>query len=202
MSYEPDKKDNTSIAVSEAGDDHLAVHLPASLQNLSEEERAALAKSGTRKIDLMLLPCLTLLYLLNFLDRQSKSFIQDSANIRPLVGQDRGHFKESAPDDTAVRDRRRCAVRGLRRAPDPLQHDREQGPPAGPLHLLQRRPVGDRVGVHGGSARPRRTVGMPSDARSRRGSVLPWRHLPRLALLHPPGDGLPRRRVLHRFTDR
>ncbi|WOO83942.1 putative transporterc [Vanrija pseudolonga] len=73
MSYEPDKKDNTSIAVSEAGDDHLAVHLPASLQNLSEEERAALAKSGTRKVDLMLLPCLTLLYLLNFLDRQNLS---------------------------------------------------------------------------------------------------------------------------------
>jgi predicted GNAT superfamily acetyltransferase len=50
-----------------AEDDHLAVHLPASLAGLSEEEREAAAKRATRKVDIMLIPALTLLYLLNFL---------------------------------------------------------------------------------------------------------------------------------------
>lgn len=37
-------------------DDGLAVQLPESLANLSEEERDAVAKSGTRKVDIMLIP--------------------------------------------------------------------------------------------------------------------------------------------------
>ncbi|GMK56861.1 hypothetical protein CspeluHIS016_0307010 [Cutaneotrichosporon spelunceum] len=54
-------------------DDHLAVQLPDSLAGLSEEEREEVAKRATRKIDIMLIPALTLLYLLNFLDRQNLS---------------------------------------------------------------------------------------------------------------------------------
>lgn len=37
-------------------DDRFAVHLPASLQALSEAERDAAAKRATRKIDIMLIP--------------------------------------------------------------------------------------------------------------------------------------------------
>lgn len=68
-----DSKENASVEVAIAGNDHLGVHLPKSLQHLSDEERDALARRGKRKIDIMLIPCLTVLYFLNFLDRQSES---------------------------------------------------------------------------------------------------------------------------------
>ncbi|KLT44738.1 MFS general substrate transporter [Cutaneotrichosporon oleaginosum] len=66
-------KDSLSPVRSRSGDDHLAVRLPASLATLTEEEREAAAKRATRKVDIMLIPALTLLYLLNFLDRQNLS---------------------------------------------------------------------------------------------------------------------------------
>lgn len=37
-------------------EEHLEVHLPESLRGLSQKERDAIAKRGTRKIDIMLIP--------------------------------------------------------------------------------------------------------------------------------------------------
>lgn len=53
-------------------DDHLAVHLPESLRGLSEAERHALDKAVTRKVDMLLMPAVFILYVLNYLDRQSE----------------------------------------------------------------------------------------------------------------------------------
>lgn len=54
-------------------DNTLAVTLPPSIAALSEEERVALDKAVTRKVDLLLMPALVSLYILNYLDRQSRS---------------------------------------------------------------------------------------------------------------------------------
>ncbi|ODN99098.1 hypothetical protein I350_07253 [Cryptococcus amylolentus CBS 6273] len=54
-------------------DRHLAVQVPASLQGLSVEEVEAIDKRATRKLDLLLMPVLLVLYVLNYLDRQNIS---------------------------------------------------------------------------------------------------------------------------------
>ncbi|ORY30756.1 putative nicotinamide mononucleotide permease [Naematelia encephala] len=54
-------------------DRHLAVRVPEILLNLSPEELAAADRSATRKLDMLLMPTLILLYLLNYLDRQNIS---------------------------------------------------------------------------------------------------------------------------------
>jgi hypothetical protein len=56
------------------GDDvdrHLQVQLPESLQGLSSEEIAKIDKEATRKLDILLMPILVILYILNYLDRQN-----------------------------------------------------------------------------------------------------------------------------------
>lgn len=51
--------------ISEDGvDRHLALVKPAILEGLSEEETAALDKSTTRKVDILLMPTLVALYIL------------------------------------------------------------------------------------------------------------------------------------------
>ncbi|WVR00120.1 hypothetical protein IAU59_007262 [Kwoniella sp. CBS 9459] len=54
-------------------DRHLAVQLPESLQGLSAEEIAAIDKAATKKLDILLMPVLVFLYILNYLDRQNIS---------------------------------------------------------------------------------------------------------------------------------
>lgn len=63
-----DLKENHDVV-----DHHLAVSVPASIAALSEAERVALDKATTRKVDLLLMPALVVLYILNYLDRQSRS---------------------------------------------------------------------------------------------------------------------------------
>lgn len=48
-------------------DRHLAVKYPESLVNLSEEELAAVDRKATRKVDILLMPTLMALYVLNYL---------------------------------------------------------------------------------------------------------------------------------------
>lgn len=44
---------------------------PASLAVLSEEEYVKLGRSATFKMDLVIMPCLVIMYIMNFLDRQN-----------------------------------------------------------------------------------------------------------------------------------
>lgn len=44
---------------------------PASLAALSEEEYVKLGRSATFKMDLVIMPCLVIMYIMNFLDRQN-----------------------------------------------------------------------------------------------------------------------------------
>ena len=46
-------------------DRHLAVQLPEVLRDLSPEELAAIDKSATRKLDILLMPTLMVLYILS-----------------------------------------------------------------------------------------------------------------------------------------
>jgi hypothetical protein len=65
--YQDDKGSIASLKIhpvvstehNDDGNDHLAVRLPPSLEGLSEEERAEVAKRATRKIDIMLIPART-----------------------------------------------------------------------------------------------------------------------------------------------
>lgn len=45
--------------------------LPASLAGLSKEELHKLAVKTTWKMDIVIMPCMTILYILNYLDRQN-----------------------------------------------------------------------------------------------------------------------------------
>lgn len=60
MSDEKESIHRDSLSVSKGPalevDDQFAVRLPESLANLTEAEREAVAKSGTRKVDIMLIP--------------------------------------------------------------------------------------------------------------------------------------------------
>ncbi|KAI5480105.1 hypothetical protein MNV49_001765 [Pseudohyphozyma bogoriensis] len=47
--------------------------MPASLANLSEEELGALGKRALRKVDIAVMPAITVMYILNYLDRQNIS---------------------------------------------------------------------------------------------------------------------------------
>ncbi|WRT70135.1 uncharacterized protein IL334_007129 [Kwoniella shivajii] len=65
---------HNEVAGRQFGDDidrHLAVQLPESLQGLSAEEIEKIDKAATRKLDLLLMPVLVALYILNYLDRQN-----------------------------------------------------------------------------------------------------------------------------------
>jgi len=89
-SLEKDTKDHLdTYNEKEQGDDvdrHLQVQLPESLQGLSAEEIAKIDKEATRKLDILLMPILVILYILfvqslahlasaddisNYLDRQN-----------------------------------------------------------------------------------------------------------------------------------
>lgn len=64
---------NLAAAAHSTGHDGVEVHMPASLKAMSPEELHALNKKATRKLDLVLMPTLIFLYLLNFLDRNNIS---------------------------------------------------------------------------------------------------------------------------------
>jgi len=63
-------------------DHSLEARMPASLASLSEGELAAINKKATRKIDILLMPTLIFLYVLNFLDRNSEFLL--FANVQCL----------------------------------------------------------------------------------------------------------------------
>ena len=67
-SLEKDTKDHLdTFNEKEQGDDvdrHLQVQLPESLQGLSAEEIAKIDKEATRKLDILLMPILVILYIL------------------------------------------------------------------------------------------------------------------------------------------
>jgi hypothetical protein len=67
-SLEKDTKDHLdTYNEKEQGDDvdrHLQVQLPESLQGLSAEEIAKIDKEATRKLDILLMPILVILYIL------------------------------------------------------------------------------------------------------------------------------------------
>ena len=50
---------------------HAPTDLPASLQGLDAKEIAALGRKATFKIDIVVMPCLVVMYILNYLDRQN-----------------------------------------------------------------------------------------------------------------------------------
>jgi hypothetical protein len=48
----------------DGADRHLAVEMPASLVGLTDEEREAVDRAATRKLDILLMPTLVALYIL------------------------------------------------------------------------------------------------------------------------------------------
>ena len=53
------------------GDERHQVQMPAELAALSPEELAEVDRRATRKLDILLMPTLVSLYILNYLDRQN-----------------------------------------------------------------------------------------------------------------------------------
>jgi hypothetical protein len=52
------------------GDESQAT-MPVSLAGLSETEFASVGKKATVKMDIMIMPCLVIMYIMNYLDRQN-----------------------------------------------------------------------------------------------------------------------------------
>lgn len=50
---------------------HAPKSLPASLEGLTSEELSKIGRSATRKTDIIVMPCLIVMYILNYLDRQN-----------------------------------------------------------------------------------------------------------------------------------
>lgn len=50
---------------------HAPQELPAALQNLSEQEIDKIGRQTTFKIDVIVMPCFIIMYILNYLDRQN-----------------------------------------------------------------------------------------------------------------------------------
>lgn len=50
---------------------HAPKQIPASLYGLSPEELSKIGRSTTFKIDIIVIPCLIVMYVLNYLDRQN-----------------------------------------------------------------------------------------------------------------------------------
>jgi hypothetical protein len=78
--------EETSPQILDSGKDdidrHLEVKVPESLQDLSAEEIAEIDRNTTRKLDILMMPTLVVLYVLNYLDRQNISSAK-LANIVP-----------------------------------------------------------------------------------------------------------------------
>ncbi len=69
---------DTTLAVEDVGADqiraeHAFLVKPEALLTLSDSELASLGRKATLKLDCFIMPCMTLLYILNYLDRQVKS---------------------------------------------------------------------------------------------------------------------------------
>lgn len=78
LTYDLEKKvssDHVEQEVKRADDidRHLQVLRPASLQGMTDAELHTMDRKVTRKMDLTLMPILIMLYVLNFLDRNSES---------------------------------------------------------------------------------------------------------------------------------
>ena len=50
---------------------HAPVHMPDNLRSLSPEELDSIGRKATLKIDVIVMPCLIIMYVLNYLDRQN-----------------------------------------------------------------------------------------------------------------------------------
>lgn len=84
-------------------DRHLAVEVPAAIAALSEPDRVALDKATTRKVDLLLMPALVVLYILNYLGKPP--YEETLTYARPpehLDRQDRGHDRRPGHDRPAI----------------------------------------------------------------------------------------------------
>lgn len=69
--------------VDATGYDHHPLVMPAGLASLSEAEYHSLGKRATFKMDIVIMPCMVIMYVLNYLDRQNiasaklASFVED-----------------------------------------------------------------------------------------------------------------------------
>ncbi|WWC71194.1 uncharacterized protein I206_105147 [Kwoniella pini CBS 10737] len=77
FSHQIETADDDHTATAEKHDEdvdrHLAVRCPESLRHLSPEETAVMDRRITHKLDILLMPVLMALYILNYLDRQNIS---------------------------------------------------------------------------------------------------------------------------------
>jgi hypothetical protein len=101
--------DETVHDIDDGVDRHLAVKYPESLVGLSEAELAAVDRKATRKIDILLMPTLMALYVLNYLVRHHASKLTAGSAER-LDSQDRRPHSRSEHEREPVRDLRCCSV--------------------------------------------------------------------------------------------
>lgn len=81
-SVEHVEADERSLKDRDGIDRHLAVRFPDSLVGLSDAEIDAVDRAATRKVDILLIPTLMFLYVLNYLDRQSRYSPEPGASKR------------------------------------------------------------------------------------------------------------------------
>lgn len=189
--------------------------MPASLAALDGEEYARLGRRAVLKMDLIIMPTLTIMYILNYLDRQNIASAK-LADIDKDLNLSAVEYKTVSPVAVMIPSwegegagfmrtteniKRRPEIdiitvsqhpfRGLYPSAGAQQHDSWQNQVARHLHLRWHGNVGTDQCFDGCCPELRWPPGSPYLSWIRRGCLLPWRLLLPLPLLQSKADGLP-----------
>lgn len=152
---------------------------PAALQHLTEDETRRLGRRATLKLDVIVMPAMTIMYILNYLDRQNIA-ASKLANIMEDLEMSVTQYNTCvsilfvgySESDPRTFDNFLLSVRSLDAGS--LKSHRQQDPVSGPLHLCGSGTLGRGIGLHRCRTVFRRPSCLPFHARVYRSCVLSW----------------------------
>lgn len=152
-----DKRDTTSeqhesVKPTQAQD---GLPMPIQLAALPDAEYKALGRRATLKMDLVIMPILVTMYILNYLDRQNIASaklanIEQDLDLSPVEYQTAVSILFCSYSKFSTNTSPCSALTQPRSPlPGPIQHDRRPHQMAWHLHLLQHGYLGRHLGHHG-----------------------------------------------------
>jgi hypothetical protein len=184
--------------------------MPTSLAGLSDAEFASMGRKATVKMDIMIMPCLVVMYIMNYLDRQNIAAAK-------LADIDKDLRLSDVQYQTCIsllfvgysKSASRWAAGSIFQLTSPnsphagsLQyHCRESQVPRH-LHLCGYGCLGHDLRLHGRSPKLYWSCARSILHWIRRGRILSWCALLHVLILQPEAVRIPRRRIILRFSTR